>query len=293
MEESRLLKMKMIRESFGIKMGSLILCLAVSVLLFVNLFPFYWVCISSLQPNLEILTGRTRLIPSNITLTNYANLLFETAGVTAFRHYILNSLKVSIAVALLSTLIASVGAYGLSRYQFYGKEFIGRMLLFVYVFPTILIIMPAYDLMAKLRLVDTHLALILIHTTLAAPFCTWLLRSFFDSIPGELEEAAAIDGCSKWKSFLHILVPLAAPGMLTAGIYAMVTSWGEYIFVLVMINSGTKKTVPLALAAYMSHVDIQWGRLLAGSALNVIPILVIFLPLAKIFLKGFLEGALK
>jgi len=282
----------MIKRS-SLKIGTVALYLAVTVLLFVNLFPFYWVSISSLQPNLEILTGKTRLIPTKITLVNYANLLFETAGVTAFRHYILNSLKVSIAVALLSTLIASMGAYGLSRYQFYGREVIGRMLLFIYVFPTILIIIPAYSLMAKLRLVDTHLALILIHTTLSAPFCTWLLRSFFDSIPGELEEAAALDGCNRWQSFLHIITPIAAPGILTAGIYAMVTSWGEYIFVLVMINSGAKKTVPLALAAYMSHVDIQWGRLLAGSVLNVIPILLIFLPLAKYFLRGFLEGALK
>jgi len=282
----------MIKKS-SLRIGTVALYLAVIVLLFVNLFPFYWVSISSLQPNLEILTGKTRLIPTKITLVNYANLLFETAGVTAFRHYILNSLKVSIAVALLSTLIASMGAYGLSRYQFYGSEVIGKMLLFIYVFPTILIIIPAYSLMAKFRLVDTHLALILIHTTLAAPFCAWLLRSFFDSIPGELEEAAALDGCNRWQSFLHIIAPIAAPGILTAGIYAMVTSWGEYIFVLVMINSGAKKTVPLALAAYMSHVDIQWGRLLAGSALNVIPILLIFLPLAKYFLRGFLEGALK
>ena len=143
------------------------------------------------------------------------------------------------------------------------------------------------------HIVDTHLAIILIHTTLAAPFCTWLLRSFFDSVPYELEEAAEIDGCGKFQAFFRICFPISAPGILTAGIYAMISSWGEYLFVLILINSGTKKTVPLALAAYMSHVDIQWGRLLAGSALNVLPILIIFLPLTKYFLKGFMEGALK
>jgi ABC-type glycerol-3-phosphate transport system permease component len=272
---------------------SLILLVVLIVILLIDLFPFYWVFISSLQPNIDILTGKTKLFPKKVTLKNYADLLLETAGVTAFRHYILNSLKVSFVVALFSTVISILGAYGLSRYQFYGREFIGRMLLFIYIFPTILIIIPVYEIMSKLHLVDTHLSLILIHTTIAAPFCTWLLRSFFDSVPYELEEAAAIDGCGKFQAFFRITLPLSAPGIFTAGIYAMITSWGEYIFVLIMINSGTKKTVPLALAAYMSHVDIQWGRLLAGSALNVIPILMIFLPLTKYFLKGFLEGALK
>jgi ABC-type glycerol-3-phosphate transport system permease component len=270
-----------------------IFILAVVLILFIDLLPFYWVFISSLQPNIEILTGRTKLLPDRITLRNYADLLLETAGVTAFRHYIFNSLKISLVVAVLSTGIAILGAYGLSHYQFYGREFVGRMLLFIYVFPTILIITPVFGIMAKFKLVDTHLALILIHTTLAAPFCTWLLRSFFDSVPLELEEAATIDGCNKFQAFLRIALPLSAPGILTAGIFAMITSWGEYIFVLIMINSGSKKTVPLALAAYMSHVDIQWGRLLAGSALNVLPILLIFLPLTRFFLKGFMEGALK
>jgi ABC-type glycerol-3-phosphate transport system permease component len=228
-----------------------------------------------------------------MTIENYTNLLFETAGITAFRHYILNSLKVSISVALLSTLISVLGAYGLSHFYFYGKDIIGKMLLFVYVFPTIIIIIPAYGLMAKLHLADNHLSLILIHTTLAAPFCTWLLRPFFESVPRELEEAAEIDGYSKLKAFLHITLPLSAPGILTVGIYALITSWGEYLFNLVLIDSGTKKAVPLALSAYMSHVDIQWGRLLAGCALSVIPILLIFLPLVKYFMKSLMEGALK
>lgn len=264
-----------------------------AVILILDLFPFYWVLVSSLQPNLEILMGKTKLFPTAITFENYANLLLETSGVTAFRHYILNSLKISLLSAALSTLIALLGAYGLSRYDFYGKESIARILLFVYVFPTILVIIPVYGIMAKLKIIDTHFALVLVNTTMAAPFCTWLLRSFFDSVPYELEESAMIDGCNKFQAFSKIALPISAPGVLTAGIYSLIYSWGEYIFGLILINSGTKKTVPLALAAYMSHVDIQWGRLLAGSALNVLPILIIFLPLTRNFLKGFMEGALK
>lgn len=285
--------MKKTKKRQKMKRSTLVVIVVLVVILAIDLLPFYWVLVSSLQPNIEILTGKTKFIPLNITFKNYTDLLMESSGITAFRHYILNSLKVSLSVALFSIVLATLGAYGLSRYDFYGKEFIGRMLLFVYVFPTILIIIPVYEIMSKMHIVDTHLALILIHTTLAAPFCTWLLRSFFDSIPYEIEEAAKIDGCGKFQAFFRICIPISAPGILTAGIYAMISSWGEYLFVLILINSGTKKTVPLALAAYMSHVDIQWGRLLAGSALNVLPILIIFLPLTKYFLKGFMEGAMK
>jgi len=272
---------------------TIIFIIAILVLLFTDLFPFYWTAISSLQPNLEIMKGTTQLIPKKITLKNYKDLLFESSGFTAFRNYIFNSLKVSLSVAILSIIISVFGAYGLSHYDFWGKEFIHKFLLFIYVFPTILIILPVYAIFSKFHLVDTHISLILVHTTLASPFCTWLLRSFFDSVPKELEEAAIIDGCSRFYAVVRVTIPLAAPGILTAGIYAMVSSWGEYIFVQILINSGSKKTVPLALAGYMGHVDVQWGRLLAGSVLNVIPILIIFLPLTKSFLKGFMEGALK
>lgn len=275
------------RKQTNILLGVILLLIAV------DLFPFYWVFVSSLQPNIEILTGRTKAFPKDVTLENYVNLLFETAGVTAFRHYILNSLKVSVPVALISILVSVLGAYGLSHFHFWGKNIIARALLFAYVFPTIVIVVPAYGVMTRLRLVDTHLALILMHTALVSPFCVWLLRSFFESIPTELEEAAELDGCSRFKAFLRVVFPLSLPGVLAAGVFALVTSWGEYLFALVLIDSGTKKTVPLALSAYMSHVDIQWGRLLAGCALNVAPVLLIFLPLVKYFMKGLIEGALK
>lgn len=272
---------------------TMILYAGVSLLLFINLFPFYLVFIGSLQPHADILRGATKLIPVNFTLKNYV-VLFRISGGSPFSTFVLNSLKVAIGAALLSTVVATIGAYGLSRYQFYGKEVIGRMLLLVYVFPTIIVVLPVYDLMAKLRLVDNHLGLILIHTALAAPFCTWLLRSFFDSVPHELEEAGLVDGCGKWKAFLHIVVPISAAGILTTAIYSMVASWGEYTFVMTLIDSGSKKTVPLGLSAYMqTYGNIEWGKLLAGTALNVIPILAIFLPLVRFFLKGFMEGALK
>lgn len=270
-----------------------ILYLGVALILFINLFPFYLVFVGSFQPHSDILRGATKIIPINFTLKNYV-VLFRISGGSPFSTFVLNSLKVGVGTALLSTVIASIGAYGLSRYEFYGKEVIGKLLLLVYVFPTIVIVVPLYDIMAKIHLVDSHLGLILIHTAFTAPFCTWLLRSFFDSVPTELENAGLIDGCSRWKAFLYIVVPISAPGILTAAIYSMIASWGEYVFTMTMIDSGSKKTVPLGLSAYMqTYGNIEWGKLLAGTVLNVIPIVVIFIPLIKYFIKGFMEGALK
>lgn len=259
----------------------------------ITLLPFYLVFVNSFQTHFQILSGKTLFIPSTLRVDNYIA-LFRVVGGVPFSTYIFNSLKVGIGVGLLSTILACMGAYSLSRYVLYGKEVIGRMLLMIYVFPTIILIVPVYDLLSKISLNNSHLGLILVHTTLVVPFCIWLLRSFFGSIPKEVEEAAFIDGATRWQSLLHIVLPLARPGLLTAFIYSMVFSWGEYTFALIMIDSGTKKTVPLGLAAYMtSYGNIEWGRLLAGTSLNVIPILIIFLVLSRNFLKGFAEGAVK
>jgi multiple sugar transport system permease protein len=280
-------------KAMNTRIQRIMLYVGVALLLFVILFPFYLVFVGSLQPHFDILRGATKLIPINFTLKNYV-VLFRISGGSPFSIFLLNSLKVALGTGVLSTIIATIGAYGLSRFQFYGKEAFGKLLLLVYIFPTIIVVVPLYDIMAKLHLVDTHLGLILIHTALTAPFCTWLLRSFFDSIPSELEDAGLIDGCSKWRAFLSIVAPLSAPGLFTAGMYSVVASWGEFAFALTMIDSGSKKTVPLGLSAYMqTYGNIEWGKLLAGTALNVIPILLIFFPLIKYFIRGFMEGALK
>ncbi len=261
------------------------------VLIFVT--PFILTVIASFQSEYAIKTGKFALVPTELTLQNYKDLLLEDTGVTAFRYNLWNSFKVAIGTAFLTIVISVLGAYSLSHYKFKGKNVISKAMLFMYVFPTILLISPIYSVMTKLNLIDTHLGLILVHTTLVAPFCIWLLKSFFDVVPREVEEAAAMDGASRWNIIRKIIIPLAAPGILTIGIYALIYSWGEYTFSAILINSGTKKTIPLALAAYMSHTDQKWGRLLAGCSLNFVPLLCIFMPLLKNFLKGFTAGAVK
>lgn len=270
-----------------------LLYFAVLVFLFVCLAPFVWVFVASFQPSQQILRGQVSLVPNPFTLKNYIPLFALDLGIKNFHRYILNSLLVGFGTAFITSIISSLGAYGLSRYEFPGKNILSRMMLFIYVFPVILVSLPVNEIMAEVNLVDSYLGLIIIHTALAAPFCTWLLRSFFDSIPESLEESASVDGAGRLQSLVYIILPLAAPGVVTAGVYALVSSWGEYMFVSILISSDSLKTLPLGIAMYTSEQYIEWGQLLAGTVLTFLPLFLLFMPLSRLFLKGFMQGALK
>jgi multiple sugar transport system permease protein len=266
---------------------------AVCIFLFVCVFPFAWVLTGSFHNLSQIMKGQVHWIPREPTLENYIPLFFSKMGIKNFPIYILNSLIIGCATAVLSSIVAALGGYGLSRYDFYGKDALSRMMLFIYVFPVVLLALPINDTMAWMRLVNSRLGIILIHTALAAPFCTWLLRSFFDSIPKEIEESAAVDGANKIQALMRIVLPLAAPGVLVAAVYSLVSSWGEYMFASILISSDSLKTLPLGIAMYTSEQYIEWGQMLGGTVLTFLPLLLIFMPLSKRFLQGFIEGALK
>jgi ABC-type glycerol-3-phosphate transport system permease component len=267
--------------------------IVISIIALITLFPFLYVTVASLQSEWTIMTGEVRIIPKEIHIENYRALLFTRSSIDAFGRNLVNSLKVSLSVMLLTVVVATMGAYGLSRYEVPGRELIAWLMLFMYVFPTVLIVTPAYMLINRLHLLDSHFSIILVHTALCAPFCTWLLRSFFDAIPKEIEEAAIVDGAGKLRVLLRIILPLASAGILTSGAYALIYSWAEYLFASVLINTTAKQTIPIALAGFSSQFGIEWTKLLAGSALNIVPILIIFIPMIRTFLRGFMEGAVK
>lgn len=267
--------------------------LIITLWLIITVYPFLLVVTSSFQSEWAIKTGNVMLVPIKFTIENYRGLFLETNGGTTFLNSLINSLEVSLGVCVISILLSVLGAYGLSRYNIKGKEIITRAMLFMYVFPAILAIFPIYNVLADLKLTDTHIGLILVNCALVTPFCTWLLRSFFDMIPKEIEEAAFVDGASRMHTLFRIIIPLAAPGILAAGMYALIYSWGEYMFTSIIIDSSSLKTIPLSLQAYVSHTDQKWGRLLAGVSMNFVPLLLIFVPLSNTFLKGFMAGAVK
>lgn len=267
--------------------------LVIAIVLVGVLSPFVYVAFSSFKPLKEIMTVRPAFFPHQPTLKNYQTLLLARTPIRNFPRFLSNSLIVSSGTALLTLLLACLGGYGLARYRYAGKELLARMMLFIYVFPTILLLVPVYKMFSRFNLLDTHFALMIVYTALAAPFCTWLLNSFFRGIPPELEEAAMVDGAKGLTIFSRIVLPLAAPGILTAGVYAFITAWGEYMFALVLLMSSARRTAPLGLATFTAEQYIEWGPLLAGSWLIILPIVVCFLPLAKYFIRGFMAGAVK
>jgi len=267
--------------------------LVVAIVLVAVLSPFVYVALSSFKPLKEIMTVRPTFFPRHPTLRNYQTLLLARTPVRNFPLFLYNSFKVSLGTTLFTLVLACLGGYGLARYKYPGRDLMARMMLFIYIFPTILLLVPVYKMFSHLHLLDTHLALIIVYTALAAPFSTWLLTSFFQGIPVELEEAAMVDGAKGFTIFFRIVFPLSAPGILTAGAYAFITAWGEYMFALVLLMSSARRTAPLGLATFTAEQYIEWGPLLAGSWLIILPIVVCFLPLAKYFIKGFMSGAVK
>ncbi len=261
------------------------------LLVFLLIWPFLYILISSFKPVSEIMT-QSNLFPKKPTLANYL-LLLKITPLRNFPNIVKNSLLLGIATALITLVISTMAAYGVYRNRKLANSALPRALLFIYVFPTIIIAVPIYEMMAKIGLFDNPLSLIIIYVALSAPFCTWLLISFFITIPMQLEESAKIDGASAGTIFFKIVLPLTTPGLLTVGMYAFIQAWGEYLFASIFIQSSAKNTAPLGLARYTAEQYIEWGPLLAGAVVVIIPVILLFIPLSRLFIKGFTSGAVK
>ena len=264
----------------------------VALILFSSLWLFIYIFASSFKPLGEIMT-KPKFLPRNPIIDNYILLLVSKAPTRNFPLFIANSLILSLTAAILSGIIATLAAYGFTRYQYPGKKIIQKALLFTYIFPTIILLVPLYKVFTSLILLDNYLGLVIVFTALTSPFCTWILISFFERIPKEIEEAAYVDGASRFQTFIRILLPVSAPGVMTAATYAFITNWGEYMFTSIFIRSNMKKTITLGIVEFTSEQSIEWGRLLASSVIVIIPVILLFLPVSVKFIKGFTAGAVK
>jgi multiple sugar transport system permease protein len=273
-------------------MRKIITIISIIVILILILWPFFYIYVSSFKPLKEIMT-RAKFFPKNPTIKNYRTLIIARTPVRNFPRILSNTLLVSSVTAAFSIIVSSICAYGISRNRRLKRGLVSRLMLFIYVFPTIILLIPIYKMFTMFGLWNSFLGLIIIYVALVAPFCTWLLVSFFETIPRELEESAQIDGASGVKTFTRIVIPLAFPGIITVGAYSFITAWGEYMFALVMISENVKKTAALGLATFTAEQYIEWGPLLAGSILIMIPVFMLFLPVSKFFIKGFTAGAVK
>lgn len=258
---------------------------------FVLLFPFYWMTVTTLKPDHE-LYDYDRYNPFFVhspTLENVKELLFETD----YPRWLTTTMSVAVAATVLSIFASVLAAYAIQRLRFRGAQWVGLAIYLAYLVPPTVLFIPLATVVFKLGLYDTPFALILTYPTFLIPFCTWLLIGYFKSIPYELEECAMIDGASRLQILRKITLPLAVPGLISAGIFAFTLSWNEFIYALAFIQSSENKTVPVAvLTQLVQGDDYQWGALMAGALFGSIPVALFYSFFVEYYVSS-LTGAVK
>jgi multiple sugar transport system permease protein len=268
---------------------NLLLGLSIVILMVFVLAPFYWIFSGSIKAPQEIIARKPTLFPQSFTTQHYAKLFNESQ----FPTYLRNSLIVAAGTMMITVVLSTLAAYGLYRMRFPGRKMLFRIILITYAFPGVLLLVPLYQMMVALGLVDRLLALVIVDVTLASPFAVWMLQAFFRTIPQELEEAAALDGATRLGIIIRIMLPLAAPGVASIAIFAFIISWTEYLFASILIISEANRTVPVGLAGIIGQYQVDWGLLLAGATVTTLPVLVLFGLVGRNFVEGLTAGAVR
>ena len=264
--------------------------LPLALFLFVLLFPFYWMVITSVKPDHELLSrdGNPFWVVQP-TLAHFQKLLFETA----YPEWLWNTVLVSVVSTAFSLVAAVLAAYAIERLRFKGSKQTGLAIFLAYLVPPSILFIPLADVVFQLGLFDTRLALILTYPTFLIPFCTWLLMGYFRSIPFELEECALIDGATRWQILTKIVLPLAVPGLISAGIFAFTLSWNEFIYALTFVSSSEIKTVPVGVVTELVEGDVyHWGPLMAGALFGSLPVALVYSFFVEYYVSG-LTGSVK
>jgi ABC-type glycerol-3-phosphate transport system permease component len=261
----------------------------VALLVIFTAFPFAWMIGTAFKSSQEIFVTPPTLLPRHFTLANLERLFAETRLLQYFR----NSLLVALSTVALTLSVAVPAAYALTRFRFFGREQIAALILFTYMFAPIMIIIPFYVLMRYLGLTNSHLGLILAYSAFCLPFALWLLRSFFQSIPLEIEEAAMTDGANRFQSVIHVMVPLALPGVVATGIFTFLLAWNDYIFARVLLSADELKTLPVGIADLYNASVVDWGMIMAAGLLVIAPVLGVFVFIQKYMVAGWGAGGVK
>ena len=253
----------------------LVVYLPLAVFVFVLLFPFYWMAVTSVKPSNQ-LTDYQNYSPFWVvgpTLDHMRYLLFETS----YPGWMLNTVIVSVASTVIALFASVLAAYAIERLRFKGARITGLLIFLAYLVPPSILFIPLAYIVFQVGIFDSRLALILTYPTFLIPFCTWLLMGYFRSIPYELEESALVDGASRWQILTKVVLPLAVPGLISAGIFAFTLSWNEFIYALTFISSSENKTVPVGVLTELVRGDIyEWGALMSGALLGSLTVVILY-----------------
>lgn len=252
-------------------------------------FPFFWMVSTSLKPPVEVFAQPPSFIPTHPTWDNFTRLFTGTNFLTYFK----NSLIVSGLAVLLTMVVSTAGAYSLTRYQYYGREKIAGLILSTYMFAPIMVVIPFFILVKKIGIENTHLALVLAFTSFCLPFTLWLMRAFFKTIPVQLEEAAMVDGAGRIRAVIHVVMPLALPGIIATSIFTFILAWNDYIFTRILITSDELKTLPVGVQDLFHSALIDWGLIMSAGMMITIPALLFFVTVQRYLIRGWGAGAVK
>jgi multiple sugar transport system permease protein len=256
--------------------------------------PMIWMLLTSIKSGFAAMQFPPQWWPNEPTLASYRKLLDPTNSVGQdFLRFFWNSLFVSTATTILAVIVAVPAAYAFSRFEFPGRKFLFFAVLLRNMFPAVIFLVPLFILMRLLGLVNTHGSLILTYLTFGLPLAIWLLKGFYDNIPYQLEQAARIDGATRFQAFILIVMPLSAPGIIATAIYSFIGAWNEYIFAYTFLNRNDQLTLPVGIQRFFSENTTDFPGLMAASFIMSLPVVILFLLLQRYFVRALTEGAVK
>jgi multiple sugar transport system permease protein len=269
--------------------GTLLVVIPVLVITFIELYPFYWIFITSFKTNQQIGRFFSVFWPSPWTAEHYTWLFTASSFLTWTR----NTVIVAICATAISLVVSSLGAYALVRFRWRPAGFISTAILLTYLMPGIMLVVPLYQIFAAFRLTNTIGSLIVAYPTFLMPFACWLLMGYYRSIPDELEEAAQIDGCNKFQAFYRIVLPLVTPALIAVALFAINGSWNEFLLAFVMIQSNAATTLPIGLGQLIIGDVFNWGPIMAASVAMSIPVVAFYLFAQRFLVEGLTAGSVK
>ena len=272
----------------SIKISSILQHIILVMATFLTLYPVLWVIKIALGPN-QGLTTDLSLLPAEPTLDNFKVIIFDRPFFT----WLYNSTIISLATTIAGVILACTAAYAFSRFRFPGRNTGLISFLVTQMFPGTLMLIPLYLILETLHLLDRNAGLVFVYSTTAIPFCVWMLKGYFDTIPKELEEAARVDGASALKIFLTIMLPLARPAIAVTALFSFMTAWNEFILAATIMNSESAYTLPVGLQSMVGQFASDWGYFAAGAILVSLPVVALFFAFQKHLVSGLLAGSTK
>jgi len=255
----------------------------------ISIYPVLNVLSISLRPGNRLRTSDLSIIPDGATLESYIALFRAHPFLT----WAGNSFLVTLVVTLTGVVLASIGGYAFSRFNFVGRKSGMLAIMTTQMFPATMLLLPLYILIAKLQLINTFLGLMILYASTALPFCIWQMKGFYDTIPASLEEAARIDGCTRFQAFYRVILPLASPALVITALFSFMSSWSEYIVAAQILQDTEMFTLPLGLKSFQASMSTQWGLYAASSILVSVPVVILFISLSRYLVSGLTLGAVK